>query len=383
MARIAFLLTGTPVSWQDRRQFHRQAPALIAAGHEVIFVAGDPGKEELNGIRFSILPEAKRRKVFLTGGLNIFRWIKKLDPDAVQICSIGNLPLGLMLKAFTKIKVFYDCREDMYSSMLYSKVRFPKWQRRILAECTRIIQFFAAKTFDGMILSDPATFEIHKAMSPEKKVIFYNTAPLSGFGKDYPPLKERPYDITLLGGMGRRSGIYVLLGILKELAEEGRKIKTILIGSPGKADEKFIENTISELQLQDSVEITGRIPYLEVRDKLIQAKIGLVLLLDCPKFHNNIACKAFEYMACGMPVVTSDLPPERFFLEEGKHAKFFKPGDSMGAARAIITLLDDIETAQKMGENGRGAVEQKWNCEIEQEKYRQFYQKILESGNGK
>ena len=89
--------------------------------------------------------------------------------------------------------------------------------------------------------------------------------------------------------MSRRSGIYVLLDILKTFAKEGRKVRTLLIGSPDREDMDNIKSVISEANIENDVTITGRIPFIKVRNVLTQAKIGLVLLLDCPKFHNNIA----------------------------------------------------------------------------------------------
>jgi len=375
MAKICFLLTTTP--WDDRRQIYRQAPALAADGHEVIYMSDDPGEKVTERFTFAPLSARQRRRARMWGGLNLFRKITKHRPDAVHLCSLEQLPLGLVLKAFTEIKVIYDCREDMYNSMLYSKPRFPRIIRILLAEGTRFVERLAAMTFDGIVASDPAIIAIHSAMPRERKMIFYNTGLLSQFPSAIKPLAPRPYDIALLGGMARRSGILVLVDTLRILARRGRKISTLLIGAVASENLEIINQMVREEGLEDKIKITGRIAHLQVPAELAQAKLGMVMLLDLPKFQRNIACKAFEYMASGMPVITSDLKPEHLFIKEGYNGLFFEPGNAEAAADAITTLLDDLDRAQAMGCAGRKEVEEKWNGEREQEKLRLFYRQIL------
>lgn len=375
MTKICILVTAAP--WSEARLFHEQTPALAEDGHKVVYMAVDPDTTATDKFQFYTLSRRQRKMARFTGSINLLRHILKVNPDVLEVTCVEQLPLGLVLKLFTRIKVAYDCREDMYHSMLDSKVWFPTWVRRILACCTLILEFLADRIFDGLIASDPAIFHMHKAMPPSRKIVFYNAPLLSLFGKDYLPLAERPYDVVLMGSMSQRSGLLVLIEALRILANQGRAIKTLLIGRPPKEDAKILEKTLGELKLTDKVTITGFRPHVEIPEILKTAKIGLVLLLDMPKFHNNIACKAFEYMACGMPVVSSDLPPERLFIREPETGIFFKPGDADALAKAIAFLLDNIQQAQAMGEAGRKDVELKWNCENERKKLCKFYRKIL------
>jgi len=375
MAKVCILLTATP--WSEARLFHEQTPALAEDGHKVVYMAVDPDTTSTDKFEFYTLSRRRRKIARLTGSLNLLIDILKVAPDVLEVVCVEQLPLALVLKLFTRIKVVYDCREDMYHSMLSSKVWFPMWLRRILACCTLILEFLAGKILDGLIASDPAIFQMHKAMPPSRKIVFYNAPLLSLFGKDYLPLAERPYDVVLMGGMARRSGLFVLTEALRILANQGRTIKTLLIGRPLKEEAKILEETLGKLNMAGQVTVTGFRPHVEIPGILKTAKIGLVLLLDLPKFRNNIACKAFEYMACGMPVVSSDLPPERLFIREPETGIFLKPGNADALAKAIAFLLDNIEQAQVMGEAGRKDVELKWNCEIERKKLCKFYRRIL------
>ena len=375
MPRICMLLTTTP--WGDQRQFYKQAPALADAGYDLVFMAGSGGQEEADGFRYDVLSGRTRRLSRMTGAVNLIGRVLRWRPKVLQLCSLEQLPLGLVLKLFTGVKVVYDCREDMYHSMLHSKTWFPRPLRWCLAWLTRVLEYAAARLFDGLVVSDPALYRMHAGARPERKVIFYNTPLLRQFGGGYLPLAARPYDIVLMGGMTKRSGIGVLTEAVHLLAAGGRRVRLLLIGRPDPDDEMLLRRVFQDAGMAGDVTVTGWIPYDRVPEMLIEAKIGLVTLLDQPKFRKNIACKAFEYMACGMPCVCSDLPPQRVFIREGENGLFYRPGDAEGLADRIALLLDDPARAAAMGETGRQDVERYWNAERDQEVLRGFYRRLL------
>jgi len=375
MARICFVLTITP--WDDRRQFHRQAPALAADGHEVLYLAGEGTPAEPPPFRMLSLSRRELRRSRPTGALNLYRRIVREAPDVVHLCSLELLPLGLALKATTSIRVVYDCREDMVSSMRHSKLRFPSWQREFLARATAAVERAAARRFDGLITADPATGELHPEMPPNRRMVFYNTANLSFFPADYPPLAERDFDLVLLGGTKPRSGIFVLAELLGTLRAEGRRLRALVVGDLDPEGREAFEKQVFEFGVADDVVVTGRVPHPDVPAWLRRGRVGLVLLLADPKFDRNIACKAFEYMAAGMPVVSSDLAPERIFLRDGENGFLFPPGDVSALSARVRMLLDDPSLAKKLGDRGRRDVEQEWNAEAEMRKLQQFYREVV------
>lgn len=371
------LLTVTP--WWDRRQWHRQGPALVDAGHEVVYMAGDPGCEVEH--RFTLRPLSLRQLKMsrLTGGLNLFGRIVRERPAVVQLCSVELLPVGLAIKLLTRIKVIYDCREDMGLSMLH-KARWPMPVRRLMSWCTRVVEYLGARTFDGMIVSDPAIFRIHHVMPDERKVVFYNVPNLSLFKHDYQPLVERQFDVVLMASIITVwSGVATFLEAIGLLARRDRRVSVQIIGRPDVFIKPKIDELISEYNLAEQIMFTGRIMHDKVPTVLSQTRIGVVPMLDKAKARRNIACKAFEYMACGMPVISSDLPPERLFIKDGINGLFVPPEDATALADKIAELLDDLPRAEKLGAAGRDDIERQWNCERNQEEMVALYDRILQA----
>ena len=62
-------------------------------------------------------------------------------------------------------------------------------------------------------------------------------------------------------------------------------------------------------------------------------------------------------MACGRPVVSSDLPSIRTLIEESGAILTVPPDNSRALATAIVELLSDAGKREKFGQAGRVYVE--------------------------
>jgi glycosyltransferase involved in cell wall biosynthesis len=90
----------------------------------------------------------------------------------------------------------------------------------------------------------------------------------------------------------------------------------------------------------------------------------------------NIPSKMFEYWACGLPVIASDLPPIRQFLLDGKNGIFFQPSSPEDLARAMKFLLNHPAEARTMGDFARELVRSKWNVDRQVDHLINFYERI-------
>ncbi|HAN47229.1 MAG TPA: glycosyltransferase [Cyanobacteria bacterium UBA8156] len=111
----------------------------------------------------------------------------------------------------------------------------------------------------------------------------------------------------------------------------------------------------------------GRRAYDELQDLTLRAGVGLALYKGTS--FGALACatacnKIYEYAACGLPVVVSDLPNYREFLGQEPWVRFADPNDSQSIAAAIAAILQDFETYRTMAQAARHAFETKFNYEI-------------------
>lgn len=107
---------------------------------------------------------------------------------------------------------------------------------------------------------------------------------------------------------------------------------------------------------------TGAVPYEQVPQLLAQATIGVApfntaahpALRAAGFFWSPL--KVYEYMAAGLPVVTTDIPPLNQVIRNGSEGVLFHEGDVVDLASAIGRLLDDRQAAATMGQMARKRV---------------------------
>lgn len=375
MERKKIIFVHTTGYWWDHRYYFKQMPALQKEFAEISYlVKDDPTIKDCPFKLVSVSPKIVSW-ARLTGGLNLFFYLLKSKQEAIQLCNIELLPVGILLGLFSRKKIFYDCREDHYHAMIQSKVWFPIWFRYILGFGVKALEFLASKTFTGFIDSDPAIYRFHSFMPERKKMIFYNMALKKQFNAPEIDRGVKRFDFTVLGSMSVRTGVLNVVKAVANLNQKGRTVKLKLIGDP-RIDPKLyrqIQEVIQKNGIQDKVMITGRVPYFQIPFELADCRIGVIPLLDIPKFQNNIATKQFEYMASAMPVIASDLPPQKIFIKENFNGFHYKPGAIEKLMNKMNYFLDNETEIQRMGKNAYDRVNQDWNSESQQAKFVAFY----------
>jgi glycosyltransferase involved in cell wall biosynthesis len=179
--------------------------------------------------------------------------------------------------------------------------------------------------------------------------------------------------------MSERSGIYVVLDALTLLERDGLRPTLRLAGyTDGEQGKAALDEAIRARGLTRQIEFHGRLAHDHVPEWIRAGKVGLVPLQKNPKFMKNIPSKMFEYWACGLPVIASDLPPARRFVSPGENGLLFTAGHAASLAATIRYLLDTPTRAQAMGRAGRRRVENAWNNERQIDGLIDFYRLTCE-----
>ena len=287
------------------------------------------------------------------------------------------IALGFALKVLRPAAaVVYDVHED-YPSMMRVKYWIPIALRPIVAECVQVANAAAGLLLDGIVTADPSVLKDFEGTAGKKAIVHYNFPKASMFTAQTTKISAPVADLVYIGGMSDRAGTYVLLDALALLAERGLRVSARLAGyTDGEVGRSAIRARIQTLGLTEQVEFCGRIPHSEVPAWIHSGRIGLVTLQPIDKFLKNIPTKMFEYWACGLPVIASDLPPIRQFLEDEKNGLFFNPRSPEDLAHAIRRLVESPRECHRMGTNGQTQVFESWNNDRQIDTLVNFYAQI-------
>jgi glycosyltransferase involved in cell wall biosynthesis len=290
------------------------------------------------------------------------------------------IPMALVLKVLKPASaVIYDVHED-YPSMMRDKYWLPQWLRPSAALAARSANRLAGRFLSGIVVADRGVAADFMKIAPRKIFLHYNFPALDLFAQpDGPP---RPTaDLVYLGGLSERAGIFVLLDALEILAASGIKPTARLAGyTDGAKGLATIDAALRKRGLCEQVEFHGRLAHTQVPAWLRAGRIGLVMLQAVPKFMKNIPSKMFEYWACGLPVLASDLPPIRQFLVEGENGYLFAPASASQLAERIAYLLSHPERCRSLGRAGQRLVETQWNNDSQIAQLVDFYERLAAQG---
>jgi glycosyltransferase involved in cell wall biosynthesis len=123
--------------------------------------------------------------------------------------------------------------------------------------------------------------------------------------------------------------------------------------------------------------IAERVRFLGIRDdvpRLLEAADVFTLT----SVSEAASITLLEAMACGLPVVVTDVGGNPDIVRQGVDGILVPRGDGEAAASAIATLLDDRARARAMGQAGRIRVQERYQLASTVEKYYQRYQAAAE-----
>lgn len=129
---------------------------------------------------------------------------------------------------------------------------------------------------------------------------------------------RRPFRLVYLGSMDRARRIDFLLQVLVWLRQQpgGDVYHLTLIGGASTPSElQWVEQQVKELDLSNSVTMTGQIPMADACRLAQQCDAGLSAIPRGALFDVSSPTKTVEYLAMGLPVIVNDVPDQAFLIE--------------------------------------------------------------------
>ncbi len=178
-------------------------------------------------------------------------------------------------------------------------------------------------------------------------------------------IKKNKINLIFIGGLDKAhyfKGVSVLLNALPRL--ELHRLNLKIVGS-GDLQSEY-ENLAARLNLNKHVEFTGKL-----NDKELTRALQNSDLLILPSINNNEAfgLVLIEALACGVPVIASDLPGVRSVFEDGKEGLLVKPGSIEDLNRKLEYILKHESVRKNMCVSARRLALRKYDKKLMKQKY--------------
>lgn len=289
----------------------------------------------------------------------------KIDADLYHFHDPELIPIGKKLKRKGKL-VIYDSHEDVPRQIL-TKHWIPPKLRKIVSYVYEKYENISSKKFDSVIGATPHITSRFESLDC-KNVTNINNFPI--LNDIYPKVNYNLTEnaVVYIGGITKSRGISEMI-----LATSKANVKLYLGGRfPDDGERKSME----ELNEWSSVDFLGYIDREKIQEVFSKSLAGLVILHPTENYLDSLPVKMFEYMAAGLPVIASDFPIWEKIIEANNCGICVNPENTNEIVQAIEYLVKNPKIAIEMGENGRRAVETKFNWENENKNLVTLYKKL-------
>jgi glycosyltransferase involved in cell wall biosynthesis len=276
------------------------------------------------------------------------RILSEVQPDLVQAGPIQRSAYLVALSGFQPLLSMswgYDLIQDAQLDSAWEQAtRFTLQHSTLLLGDSQVIRQLA--TAYGM---------------PEERVV---TFPWGIDLQHFTPASERvqtaashshqPPNFTLLSTRGWEPiyGIEIIAQAFARAASHIPELRLVMLGNGSQAG--LVRDIFSQSGVLDRVTFPGQVGFSELPNYYRQADLYL-----SASHSDGTSISLLEAMACGLPVLVSDIPGNLEWVSAGENGWTFPDGNIAALAHSIIQAVSQRQQLPLMGQRARRLVEEK------------------------
>tara|TARA_B100000676_G_scaffold302238_1_gene350834 strand:+ start:51 stop:1118 length:1068 start_codon:yes stop_codon:yes gene_type:complete len=340
---------------EDARIHYRQIPALLAAGNEVVYVAPSSDRDlERPGLVHREVPRALGRRRW--SALRRAASVLAEETPTAAVTILHDPELTLLRRSITGPAIF-DMHEDL-PAQVRDKAWIPGPVRPAVALAARSWERWVARRLH-LVLAE----EVYRVRHGDRPVV-----------RNTPVVPERvapsgPDRVVYLGRVSLSRGLETMLGAVA--AVDG--VALDLYGPVDPSAKRILD------QEREDVRVHGFVPNPSALSAIEGAQAGLALLDDRPNYRDSVPTKILEYMARGVPVITTPNPVARRIVEHAD-AGIVVPYGDVGALVEAIELLGDADLRERFARNGRAAVRDRYDWSADAREFVSLVEEVARQG---
>ena len=335
----------------DPRIFYKQLASLRDAGFETHLIAPHDRDEEVRGISIHPIPRAESRRHRMALQPRVFRKARVLDAALYQVHDPELLPLAFLLKKATGARIVYDMHENYRS------------KGAVLGRVLRALERWAFRWLDHVLIAEASYRSIVEDSSAPHTYIANYFRPIS----DEQPTasvetSEMPTRLLYTGTLSVSRGLRTMIDLSTEIRRADRPETVALVGVCHIDEQRtWAETRIRANGLDGVLERVGWDAYVQpsaMPPYYRRADVGLALCEPHPNHVGSLLTKFYEYLHYGLPLICSDFPLWRRFVETHECGAVVPPGDPGAVLDVLDTWRAHPDRYRQCAENARAAAPQ-------------------------
>lgn len=167
--------------------------------------------------------------------------------------------------------------------------------------------------------------------------------------------------VLFVGRLEERKGVHYLVAAIPQILKAVPTAHFYILGddtNTAKGKKSVLaelKRDIAKARCQKNVTFIKRVPLSKLPEFYRSVDVCVV-----PSLYDNSPYTCLEAMSCGRPVVGTTAGGTKEYLLNGESGLLVEPRSASALAEAVITLLQNPDKRQKMGENARQRVLQKF-----------------------
>lgn len=329
---------------------------LKKRGHKIIVISDD--KEQVKGLNELLITNGIKnypiKNLDSYSPLNFYKNIKEISNIFIfeEIDLIHNIGVLYLLKSFLACKIIKDKKIVLITHLhsflaIYMKSIFTM---RIITIIADMLLFVCEKTtiyYSEKGLTKTKLFTVNNGINIVNYTKLMQKESIHKFNYSE---KTVAYIANLYPWKGHKYYINSAVEVLKKYPD----VKFLLIGDgPLKKD---LKKLVKDFGIEDCVIFLGYVDQDKIPSILANIDIGVSSSLE-EQFPWNI----LEMMSAGKPVVATDVGCTYNMVKNGKTGFLVPPKNILKLSSKIIELLENQKQAEKMGNEGKKLVKNKFS----------------------
>ncbi|MFO7790763.1 MAG: glycosyltransferase [Bacteroidota bacterium] len=284
--------------------------------------------------------------------------------DIVLSCDMDSLPAGYISSKIRGKSVVFDSHE------LFSEVPEVQDRKFVKSVWRGLENFFIPRLKHVYTVSEHIASYYNNKYGISAQVI-RNLPEISSTPEGKIPENISKPFVLYQGALNTGRGIEKLMDAMADLP----RLNFVIAGSgPLK---KHLHQKRDSLDYKNRIHLTGRLDFKDLAALTKQAWLGVSLEEDKGlNYRFALPNKLFDYLKAGVPVLVSDLPEMRAFVEKTRTGDWVSPdADAKTLSDKINTIWKADEAYKRYAENAKSAIK-KYNWEQESLKQLEIFRSI-------